>query len=278
MIDFEKPEEAKAYEDMKMSMNGAPGISWAALVRQEDGSLKAVTMRNRPCYGEMRRYADGTRPQDPHPGDLPRPIPKGPREAFAVRLFAMKGPAEDHNTFIEWVFGPDSPWRRGLGNDVLLHKNKRGIYNIASFSDTDVDPTVLANLLVTLRSTSYNSQPIPFSECHAAGLTIKQTFFSKVFAAIPTGYCTGAYNTSYYLSPALDFRRFFEGDTLDLSNGRTWRDQEDYNRPELANIFGFSSGLSVHGLLQRPQSALPLDYTVQDTLKKIKKLGEDHDF
>lgn len=250
------------------------GITWGGVVKNEEGELIPLIYKQRPCYGEMRRYADGTRPDDPHPDDLPRPIPFGERMAFVVRLFDM---GEDHEEIIKLMFSKTGPWRRGLGGDVEFVRNGHNKLVGVRMVDTDVDPTVLANLLVTHRNISNNPAPITLAESRAAGLTDMQALFARIFCIHPSGWYNGSYATHYYLNPRLDLKRWAQGDTLDLSNERTWREQEDYNRPELANVFGFESTLDINVHVGR--NGAPADeYRVEHIIEKVKNLGIEHGF
>lgn len=271
-------EELKQLETISQKMQNAGGISWAALVRNEDGSLEEVIRTNRPCYGEMRRYHDGNRPDDHHPHDIPKVIPFGTREAISVSLPDLGNIAEG-NRLTEFVFSKkDSPWRNGLGSDVTLTKNKAGRYNSVYMTDTDFDPTVFVNLLITFRNLQRTYYTIPLEEAEAAGLTFNQAFIARVFGAKPVGFNQGMQSTSYYLSENLNLDRFINGDTHDLSTGRTWREQDDYNRPDIHLIFGGRSDLpgyfdkSIRSWLQRPLDVPAEEYTVDNVLANTKAM------
>lgn len=244
---FETYDEALA--EVTNFLETATGLSWAGVVKGEDGKFIAVLRPNRPCYGEMRRYADGTRPNDPHPGDIPHVIPKGERLVFGAPLLNL---GESHNEVIEFMFNPEvSPWRRGLGKNIRLFKkgdmsDPSLKYTAMMMTDTNVDPTVLANLLVNIRLLSYVSGSLLFGFYRSRGHSALRSFIGAVFSRKITNQWTlGGADNMYALNFNTEIPRFVSGETLDLSNGQTWREQEDYNRPELADIFG-KSGINLY--------------------------------
>jgi hypothetical protein len=227
------------------------GHSWGAVIRREDGTLFKTVRKNRPCWGELRRYEDGTRPQDFHPTDIPNVIDKGQREALAISLLMYKlETQEDDEAVKEFIFSTEGPWRRGMGKDVTLHRGADGRYAAVSMTDTEIDPTVLLSALVGLR-VYLGARALGGFAKAAEGKSPRekaQEFLVRAFISVGgarrVAEGKNAYdgisfaNLSYCLTSDLSFERFATGDSLDLSNGRTFRDQEDYNRPDLALVFG----------------------------------------
>lgn len=264
MVDVNHDTFESAFDDMQKFVHSASGISWGAVVKKEDGSFICVKRANRPCYGEMRRYADGTRPQDDHPGDIPHVIPFGERLAFGAPLFGMA------NEITEYIWSPsDSPWRRGIGKDVTLRKNKEGNYKSVVMTDTQVDPTVLANLLVTSRNIGYHGNTM-YRHYQERGFSFLKSFVGDLFTNQPKGWGSGAKETFYYLNSQLDMKRFLNGESVDISNGRTWFEQEDYNRPDMNTIFGTEGeNLFIHFTVRTHPASAPDDYE-----KYMKKLED----
>jgi len=103
MLDREKAPEAEAINMMHAFNLKNSGMSYSYVVRGEDGAIEFVEMVRRPCYGELRRYhpsrssikcnagfsgsVNCTRPDDRWPGDLPRPMKEGLREAVGLSLY-----------------------------------------------------------------------------------------------------------------------------------------------------------------------------------------------
>lgn len=247
MLDLLKKEEADILEQMHALNRGASGISWSAAVRKDD-KLQFIAMNNRPCYGEMRAYGkDSTRPQDHKPGDLPRPIPPGIREAVGCYFGSTSPSAENHNRLIRYVLSDKSPWRRGLDQrGIHLTWDGDETHHIKGvvLTETEVDPTVMVSLFMVLRSARYSNwgdsvanRFCTFVDEHkmseaaalAACFWVNISLTSKTF--VPS------FGFSYFLANKLDPKKFATGEPLSLSNGRTWRDGEDYNRPEIQDLF-----------------------------------------
>lgn len=229
---------------------GNQGHSWGAIIRREDGTLFKTVRKNRPCWGELRRYKDGTRPLDYHPTDIPKVIDKGPREALAISLRMYKlDSQEDDDAVKEFIFSTEGPWHRGMGKDTTLHRGSDGRYAAVSMTDTEIDPTVLLSALVGLRvylghralrgfaKATEGKSPREKAQEFLVGAFISDGGSRRV--GDKTVYDGVSFaNLGYCLTSDLSFERFATGDSLDLSNNRTFRDQEDYNRPDLALVFG----------------------------------------
>lgn len=212
-------------------------VSWSYAIRNKKGEVEFVEMRSRPCYGEMRRYGKtSTRPSDPKPSDLPKPIKVGIREAVSVFIPSTHQNINIHNDFVEFMFSKESPYRKGIGFDGLeFTKSSDGrIVGIVMY-ETEVDPTTMVALFMFMRSSS------PYV---AEWDRLVKEGKSKIVALISTIYARkngdtfiSQFTGGYYLTQFLDVNKFVNGEVNSLSNGRTWRDEEDYNRPEIQDLF-----------------------------------------
>lgn len=250
MLNLDKKEEAEIIEKMHEFNRAHTGISWSAAVRKDD-AVEYIPMANRPCYGEMRAYgASSTRPNDYKPGDLPRPIPAGTREAVSIYIGPVSKDAKVHNRFIRFVLSADSPWRKGIGYAglQLTHDGDEShhIRGLVMY-ETDVDPTVMVSLFMFLRSARcdhYSNKRDARADSWAE--LIDAHGKSELAALIAVNWMTihleqktfqPSFSLGYFLAQKLDTNLFKAGEARNLSNGRTWRDGEDYNRPEIQDLF-----------------------------------------
>ncbi len=252
------PEEQPVLDMLKNFVSDKEGYhnTYAMAVRTERG-LEFQPRNSRPCYGELRRYVRGpdsgvwhggiplegidvkgkatksredgkncTRPKDPWPGDLPMQVPVGVREALAVPMaFAVVAQKDPHtaikiqasNLIAEYLFGDKSPWRKGWNNHEFITRAD-GLIVGAVMIDTRVDPTVLANLLQNSRSLY---KAIGFI---LRGMSVAQAVYS----------CLS--DSSYTFTTRLNLKAYITGEPRELSKG-TWQDQDDYNRPEIQDLF-----------------------------------------
>lgn len=246
MLNRENPEELALIEKMhEFNLRPNHRISWCAVIRDEKtDKTKFLDYTNRPCYGEMRRYRDGTRPKDPHPSDLPRPIPKGIREAVGVYFGRLSARKENHNALIDYAVSERSPWRRGLDmKGVEFTYDKDGFICGMVMTETEVDPTPMVALFMFLRSQrnqyggTFADRFAEFREKYGVSEAVALLMCQYTYWNGSAKRTILAFNGGYYLSHKLSAIRFFTGRGHDLSNGRTWRDQEDYNRPEIQDYF-----------------------------------------
>lgn len=223
-------------------------IRWACFV---DGKIKK--MASRPCYGEMRAYGQkSTRPQDSKPGDLPNPMPIGGKRGPLALYFYDQTVDDD---FIRRVFDPvTSPWRRGIAEDVEFTVRGDKIVGVV-FPTPSVDPTVMLSLFINSRGFKAIANAYKLIPAVLPGLSEEEVLFLAFFFRPNTsgGWngqplaiigCNLYHSASYSLNGNVDLKRWFFGESDDLSNGRTWLDGEDYNRPSLADVFVGKDGTS----------------------------------
>lgn len=268
MLDLNDEKEVEIINKMHAFNKKNGGISWSYGHRNKDNVVVFVPMINRPCYGEMRAYgASSTRPKDYHPGDLPRPIPAGPgREAISVAFKKVSLDIETHNAMIEYMFSSESPWKRGIGYDGLsLTKDDKGRIKGVVMWDTAVDPTVMVALFMAIRSLGgtdgradswvWFQEDFGLSKFQA----LVATFYFPILRFRLPMYTpikidrdvfkngvkfTSQFNNGYFLPNSPDFKKMLSGQSLDLSNGKTWQEGEDYNRPSLAEVFRTDDGIN----------------------------------
>lgn len=249
-----------------------PGYYYALLMEEEDGTYTIVHRTGMPCWGALREYEKGTRPNDPWPEDLMSEYEIFPETgkpvAMAACLARMQAgipnlpswvssaysPTIDQwNTFIEFAFNKDiSPWRKAL-NNVELIKNEDGAYWGAVFLDTNVDPTIMVNLL----------------RCNALSTALAKNFAQTVAdnPGVDMRLCylaskgIDAYNMSGRIVP----ERWWHGEPLDLSDGGTFYERYSYNRPENEYLFG---GKNNEGIAM-------YDYYDMPTIAKLKQYFAD---
>lgn len=229
-------------------------ISWAYAQREDDKEIeKIVEMTSRPCYGEMRAYGPkSTRPTDHKPGDLPRPMkPAGGdtgifREAVAVSFTPQIQKDEDipvANRWYEFLFGPNSIYIAGLDQDNLeFTKNDKGLIKGVVMTGTEVDPTCMVAAFMANRGGNLRTMET-FGKLVDAGMTEREAFLVAFNFSL---YVYG--NSDFFLftkpmmpymqNPMTNIKKALSADfNRELSNNRTWRDGEDYNRPNLADGF-----------------------------------------
>lgn len=202
-----------------------------------------IVERNRmPCWGALREYNCGTRPNDDWPSDLQEPrhiFPKtGKVAALACRMAGMRW-AKDYSTkdqrneFVgNFAFNPSiSPWRSVLKDFELVIKNDE--FNGVVFKDCHIDPTVLVSMLRMTFSASSASPAL----------------YSSIIQNNPDIHPMVAFlkmeRNSYGMSQKVVLERFFKAQPFDMSNGGTLYDRESYNRPDLDYIFGGKGNVGV---------------------------------
>jgi len=140
-----------------------------------------------------------------------------------------------------FLMSDKSPWRKGLRPDSIeFTEGSDGRIKGMVMTETDVDPTVMVNLFQKMRSMSadrwveYLDQGLSEIEALLATLCINKTIDwrdkSKVYVNV-------GITDTYTFTANLDVGAFVNGTPRDLSSGRTWRDGDDYNRPEIQDLF-----------------------------------------
>jgi hypothetical protein len=216
--------------------------NYAFLMQEEDGTLKLVERLKMPCWGAIREYECGTRPDDPWPTDLRAPrhiFPKTgnpiavafqfnsvfQRDAYGTPI------SEEHwNKFItEFVFNEEiSPWRTILKDyELILVDN---LITGVLFKDTKIDPTVLAHML-KYAGRAYNPSIKRWNEYVAGGHHPLTAW----------AYLNRMYSGMGRIVP----EHFFLGQPPDFSNGKTFYERESYNRPDVEKLFGGKNNAGV---------------------------------
>lgn len=243
MIDMNNPKDVGVYDEAKAwLLSNYSGNSWCAAVRNKKGVLSFVPRSSRPCYGEMRRYGvSSTRPDDIKPGDLDQPIPAGTRELIGLRL-GLLGEPEHVARLVSFLYSTTGPYRRGVNESLETLTGTKGGPVAILMTDTEVDPTILVASFMASRNLRGRTN-IARQFCSLVddyGLTEAEA----LFACIHWNVTWQDGETMVWFAPAdyfLNFQSdpllFSSGDSHDLSNGRTFREEEDYNRPYLAETF-----------------------------------------
>jgi hypothetical protein len=217
--------------------------SYAFLMQEEDGTFTVVERNGMPCWGAMREYECGTRPDDPWPEDLRSNYHIFPKtgnpiavaacfditlaERMATESWKMYYPTiAQWETFINFVFNPEiSPWRGAL-KDFELTRAKDGAYNGVVFKDTTIDPNIMVSLL------RCNATQYALAKNFAQFMTDHPNVDPRVAYLTCDGIDT--YNMAGRIVPDA----WFNGTTVDISAGGTFFSRESYNRPDIAYIFG----------------------------------------
>lgn len=252
------------------------GISWGILMKTEEGGIHFHERIDQPCYGEMRKYSmtapvydydedeyidpvplhsDCTQPDDERPDDLEHPFPDGTpmavcallKNSFVPNWNEKEGFYDEgkkwFREYTEFMFGSDSPWLQQVDTRSveLIYEDEMPIGVI--FYDTDLDPTVLVNLLNCHKIMSWKM----FKVCRENGGSL----LSSTYFAMTLQY-NGMVNHSfgYYYPAKLDVSRFCNGQPRDFTGG-TLENRFDYSRQELHSIFatdedGDEPGLNPH--------------------------------
>lgn len=220
--------------------------NYAMLMEEEDGSYTLYERVGMPCWGALREYEKGTRPDDPWPGDLREPrhlFPASGKPVAVAAFFAARlrvpgvkitGPewmytnvSIDHwNRFIEFIFDPSiSPWKEAL-KGVELIKNEHDYYQGCVFTDTNIDP----NIMIALLRQNVNHT----AKAHNWGMMMeKQPDLDPRVA-----WLLAFKGDGYYFNPRIILSSFFKGEPVDISAGGTFYERESYNRPDIQFIFG----------------------------------------
>jgi len=209
---------------------GMAGYNYAFLMLEEDGSHTIVERLLMPCWGAMREYGCGTRPDDYWPNDLREPhhiFPKtGNPVAISFQFNSVYQNRAGWNTVEEWnrfmaefVMNTDiSPWRSVL-KDFEPITDGNLITGIL-IKDTKVDPTVIANMM---KYVGRAARSYPRLWCREV-----DKGYHPLTAALY------GFRNSF---PRIVPERFFNGQPFDYTEG-TFYDRYSYNRPDVEKIFG----------------------------------------
>lgn len=219
----------------------ANGINFWLCMRNPDNSLEIYHRTSQPCYGELRKYrathGDECTQDVKRPSDLRSPFPKGIPEAVGFHFNNIS----DANSLIEYIWSPQSPWATGAGTEVNFVKNKQGMIKGLYLTDTEIDPTVMVNLIKVTAGTAGSSYSTLYNKYVAEGID-KDTaiLLSPTGMDIFTYGIPGALYQYFIMQPA-NYTRFWLHKPRDLTGG-TFRNRWDYNRPDLLKIFSVAPG------------------------------------
>jgi hypothetical protein len=209
------------------------------VMKHDNGDLEIVPRPSNPCYGYLRKYqsthgAEATQPEG-KPGDLRYPFPKGEPFALAVPF----GTCPENDLF-NYVWSDRSPWIKGFGGEHTLIRTHSGPEGKEKFTgiiltNTDVDPTVMVNLL-------------KFTYCYLPGSSLKWDTLRKegldefealccVTLDFQQQYTPAASPVNTYMFPQMaSLKKFKNGEPNDFSGG-TFRKRFDYSRKNIQDIF-----------------------------------------
>ncbi len=210
---------------------GMSRYNYAFLMLEEDGTYKLVERLAMPCWGAMREYECGTRPDDLWPGDLREPRHIFPKTGNPVAISfqfhhidnsdrKMYWTDDQWNKFLtEFVFNVEiSPWAKCLNDFELIIRDD--LITGVLIKNTKVDPTIIANMMKFAGRTS-SSTPKKWCEMMESG---KHPLTS--FLYLMRGWW-----------PRTVLERYFNADPFDYTGG-TFYDRYSYNRPDVEKIFG----------------------------------------
>ena len=230
------------------------GFNYALLMEEEDGSYNMVDRVGMPCWGALREYRCGTRPDDDWPGDLQDDTDIFPKNgnpvAVAIQFHPTGMTAEQNKKYYstseqwnrfqaEFVFNTAiSPWRKALKDFELVIKDDEFIG--AVIKDTNIDPNIMVNI---------------FRVCG-----FRESSFAKMWCTTMdnnpgmdgrVAFILSCKPDSYYQSAVINLDRWFSGEPYDLSSGLTFYQRESYNRPQIEYMFGGGNdGIATNSISQ----------------------------
>jgi hypothetical protein len=146
-----------------------------------------------------------------------------------------------------WMLSDASPWRRGFGSSADVEFTTKGATECGIvLKNTDVDATVLVNLLKLMHWTSSSYTALEFlqSSRELGFDELQSQILCSSFDYVPWD-ANMSFSNTYIWPMKLDVKRFITQDPIDFSGG-TWRDGWDYSRKQMANIFaGAGTGLTL---------------------------------
>lgn len=216
------------------------GYNYAMLFDLDDDVYNIVERIRMPCWGAIREYECGTRPDDEWPEDLREPRHLFPEEgkpvAISFRFHAVDQIASrDHEAWNRFIAGfafneDESPWASILGEHELVICNDLIVGVL--FKDTKVDPTAIVSIMRACGS-GYSV------ECWRRwGQLVDEGIHPKVaFLAVRPSFVR------------IDPNHYFNGTTMDRCDGVTFYERASYNRPRVDYVFGGDgkTGVSVVG-------------------------------
>jgi hypothetical protein len=249
--------DRKIIDELHANNHTLKGTSFSLAMRNEDDSITVYKRENQPCMGELRTYGEGSVPperaKDRRPGDLRAPFPKGTPEAVGVPIkCTYSSNIANHNQYFEYVFGPESPWRKGL-KGIEFTDDKQGRHIGIVSTDTDFDPTVFVSCLKFARFV-YGNKGDLFDKYLKDGM-------DKFLAFIVSSTVSGSmFHGVGGLYTPLNLKMMKNGEPKELSGGLTFRQRSAYNRPQIETLF------------QDPTFPTPTGKTSEEIVTKIKEL------
>lgn len=230
------------------------GFNYALLMQEEDGSYNMVDRVGMPCWGALREYECGTRPDDKWPEDLREsrhifPATGNPvavaiqfKQTYSDEAYNTKwyNTPEEWNRFqSEFVFNTAiSPWRKALKDFEFVTQDD--VFKGVVIKDTHIDPNIMINIF----------RVCGFRESRFAH------FWCKMMDENPgmdgrVAFLLACKPDDYYQSAMINLDRWFSGEPFDLSSGLTFYERESYNRPQIQYMFGnHSDGIATNTIRQ----------------------------
>lgn len=205
------------------------GYNYAMLFDLGDDVYNIVERVKMPCWGAVREYGTGTRPDDYWPEDLQEDRHKFPEEGKPVAIsfrfhainFLVEKDVEDWNRFIvEFAFHEtESPWASILnGVEVVFDKD---VATGVLFTDTKIDPTAMVSLMRLCGSTYAMDSIRKWARWVDEGVHPKVAFLSMKSSFV-----------------RIDPDLYFSGTPMDRCDGLTFYERASYNRPRVEYVFG----------------------------------------
>lgn len=255
------------------------GRSYCIVTRNADDTIEIHRRENQPCIGgEHRKYekshpGDCTRPNDPRPGDLRQPFPKGTPVALSYNWPI----ATNLKEFFEYVLSNESPWIKGFGGkkyiEFIPSTIKGYVYSGWIVKTAKIDPTVWINCLKYLQGAFKRNSF--WKELIQRGMNKKEALVATILlsnTAIPPSVNGLIPSGDYTMSLAGSIKRIMEQDPVDLTGG-TLRDRYDYNRPDMAKIF-VDPDSKQEPFIKQLKDKLPARYSPEVFVKTVKQVIE----
>lgn len=253
---------------------GAYGYDYI-IVMKENEKVELHTRTSEPCYGGLRKYKsthgkEATQPEQ-KPGDLRHKFPKGEPIALAVRFpsYAL----DEYKTLLDYIWGLESPWIKGFGspNDIIKTYSDKGNFEGVILLQTDIDPTVMVNLLKFTRSTLENCVS-KFNSLIKEGCTPFEALTAVRFTN--TNSYSINFGDNYMCNPKVNLKKFKEGVVNDFSNG-TFRQRFDYSRRNIQDIFKHADGVLFPKELEK-ELGKPYAVDVKEYAAAVKKVVQKY--
>lgn len=213
---------------------GVHGHNYAMLMQRPDGTLEVEAHPHSPCWGNTRRYKDGTKHRkfDYYPGDLPTPMGPGQPVAAAMPFNLYGAGQKDTQLAIDLVTSVDSPYRKVFeGEYEAINGDGEGGF---LFKATDYDPTWQASIFQNLRN--YFREKLSLVRALSEQKVHPGLIWWFMCDPHPFGDASFTDNWTTSMHPSWTMKRLINGDPVGLADG-TWRQERDYNRPFIHFLF-----------------------------------------